>query len=41
LKDPNKASRDKNEGVKSSLLSQELSRMCMKPEFLKYFDEIA
>jgi hypothetical protein len=41
LKDPNRAARDKNEGVKSQLLAQELSRMCMKPDFLKYWDEVS
>lgn len=41
LKDPNKVSKDKNEAVKSQLLAQELSRMCLKPVFLNYFDEIA
>jgi len=41
LKDPNKVSKDKNEAVKSQLLAQELSRMCLKPDFLKYFDEVS
>ena len=41
LKDPNRAARDKNEGIKSTLLSQVLSSMCRKPEFLKYFDEVS
>ena len=41
LKDPNKVSRDKNEAVKSQLLAQELSRMCLKPDFLRYFDEVS
>jgi len=34
LKDPNKASKDKTEAVKSALLSQEMTRASQKPEFL-------
>ena len=41
LKDPNKVSKDKNEAVKSQLLAYELSRMCLKPDFLKYFGEVS
>ena len=41
LKDPNKVSKDKNEAVKSQLLASELSRMCLKPDFLKYFGEVS
>ena len=41
LKDPNKVSKDKNEAVKSQLLSQELSRCSQKPDFLKYFDDVS
>ena len=36
-----KVSKDKNEAVKSQLLSQELSRCSQKPDFLKYFDDVS
>jgi len=40
IKDASKASKDKTESVKITLLNQELTRASGKPEFLSYFSEI-
>jgi len=40
LKDAAKASKDKSESVKITLLNQELTRASLKPEFLSYFSDI-
>ena len=40
LKDSSKASKDKSESVKITLLNQELNRASLKPEFLTYFSEV-
>lgn len=40
LKDSCKASKDKSESVKITLLNQELNRASLKPEFLTYFSEV-
>lgn len=40
LKDANKPSRDRTEPVKCLLMNEELKRICEKPDFLTYFDEV-
>ena len=40
LKDAAKASKDKSESVKITLLNQELTRASLNPEFLSYFSDI-
>ena len=41
LKDATKASKDKTESVKITLLNQELTRASLKPDFLSYFGEVS
>lgn len=41
IKDASKASKDKTESVKITLLNQELNRASQKPEFLSYFSEVS
>lgn len=41
LRDAAKASKDKSESVKITLLNQELTRASLKPEFLSYFTEVS
>ena len=41
LRDPNKPSKDKTESIKCALLSQELARAALSPEFLTYFNEVS
>lgn len=41
IKDASKASKDKTESVKITLLNQELTRASLKPEFLSYFSEVS
>lgn len=41
LKDANKPSRDRTEPVKCLLMNEELKRICEKPDFLTYFDELS
>jgi hypothetical protein len=40
IKDSGKASKDKSESVKITLLNQELNRASLKPDFLTYFSEV-
>lgn len=41
IKDASKASKDKTESVKITLLNTELTRASQKPEFLSYFQEVS
>ena len=41
IKDASKASKDKTESVKITLLNTELNRASQKPEFLSYFSEVS
>lgn len=41
IKDASKASKDKTESVKITLLNTELTRASQKPEFLSYFSEVS
>ena len=37
IKDASKASKDKSESIRITLLNQEISRASLKPEFLSFF----
>ena len=41
LRDAAKASKDKTESVKITLLNQELTSASQQPEFLSYFGEVS
>lgn len=41
IKDASKASKDKLESIKITLLNQEITRASLKPEFLSFFHEVS